>query len=533
MIVLVLFLSLFSSLSYALVPIESLLLGQADQSLQTDSFEQVFNYTPQGDIKKESIKLIYGVYQEGLNLVNSCDQLSRSDYFSSNDKSQAYRHIISTLQYIGLDRAVKNIGRLGSELDYLPDEFARLADNLVKSSCSPNLSVYGHELIRTNLNYYFDHPKELAVNIPKSMVNPSANLEFKRKELHYSLALFQSLCSWGGNTRELRLLPHLLSNPFIMDIVFKNILGQSLTYDKFKKRVVTSAFKEAVSIRCDSMICRRTTLMDAQDSFPRAIGSTGLNKDLQRLYCYELADLKTDEDSFLQDFKIERRDYDYVMEEALLLSLLIGTKNFLFTINNSKQIEEVVGASFFQFWEDWAFRSMRSFSNELLFEEALELKTKKQRNVFTLNTSGFKVTLTAALGELDKLFDGDKLDVKYNLQISKNYLRWLRKRWKKNLLASDPKLNQDLTEEFIKVIQVNLDFKQAYLHHEVFTGHSSRLVAKEILEQLNLYQGDMFDSLEDELLEIPVQIQVGVYAMSYLHYYYKSQNIIDNLDLGP
>ena len=117
MIVLVLFLSLFSSLSYALVPIESLLLGQADQSLQTDSFEQVFNYTPQGDIKKESIKLIYGVYQEGLNLVNSCDQLSRSDYFSSNDKSQAYRHIISTLQYIGLDRAVKNIGRLGSELD--------------------------------------------------------------------------------------------------------------------------------------------------------------------------------------------------------------------------------------------------------------------------------------------------------------------------------------------------------------------------------------------------------------------------------
>jgi hypothetical protein len=213
---------LFSSSSWALIPIEGLLKGEVDYKIQYDPLMSVFRPSEESSDSNRALHKSYIIHaKDSVALKQSCDFIGKSGYMSLADESRARRSVVATLQYLGLDLSVKAIAQLSRGLQWERDDYAKMINTLVGTSCTPNLSVYGIKFIRQNLLNYFDNPPEQSVLgiFPSGSLNSqllaqkAQSLEVRERELHHSLMLFRSLCSWGGDTQDYRLLPPLLKTP--------------------------------------------------------------------------------------------------------------------------------------------------------------------------------------------------------------------------------------------------------------------------------------------------------------------------------
>ena len=83
-------------------------------------------------------------------------------------------------------------------------------------------------------------------------------------------------------------------------------------------------------------------------------------------------------------------------------------------------------------------------------------------------------------------------------------------------------LNQEglnlFKEEVSKYLSIQLKEKEKLFQQKVWSDDFPRFVTLELLTQLNMYKGPLFDSFQDQMLHIPVKFSYGIFALNYLRY---------------
>lgn len=527
-----LFFWLLLSSAHALVPIEGIMLGEANEHYQTDPLNYIFQKTSPDTSNAGVVQLkrYHATYLAGRNLAQSCVHYGETTYASPWQSTQAKRSVVSTLQYLGLDMTIKAIGAYAKRLNIEEESFKKLSSNLVKNFCSKNLTVYSLRTVEKALTHYYQNPTDYS--IPTISASPFASEEMKLKadspearsrEFEFAIRNFRALCSWGGDVEDYRLLAPYLKNPFIMANLHNRILGLSHQYnDKSKDVAEVQKDEEAVKVGCEELICRRVSAERFLKLFPMSVGSTGLKTDLEKLYChhfryqdYTAKNTIPEIKQWIKEAEIE----DPVFETSTYISLTTGVPDLFMGLQSYTELPFLAKSSVDDRWTQWSRQVLSYFSKDLFFEESLRLKVEHRRKKTDLATNGYGLILRVTLGEFDRIMEGeDKVDVNFNLKISKNFLRSMRKRWIERGNEVDVEGQREVKEDFARHVQELLKTKEGLFRQKMWNTEFARLIADELLNQVLSYQGKMFNSYQEEMLPIPLRFSYGVFALSYLHY---------------
>jgi len=523
------FVLILSLPSHALVPVEGLLLGKAQENLQHDPLKTIFGniYDQTQTGEKIKIKKYYNTYEKGTFLKESCSYLSSSKYSTIWAQKQAIRSVVSTLQYIGLDTSIKAVGAYAKKLELSTDDFSRLSKNLVNNYCSKNVTVISLKNLEKSLWYYYENPDMNYV--PSINSSPfatslvkAASDKPKARSSEFDLVLknFRAFCSWGGDIDDLRLLTPYLSNSFIMAFVIKNMVGiQDVVNEKTMK--VEEVLSEATTqVTCEDLICRNVSQKDFRKKFPLSAGSTGLRTDLSKLYCHHFRFLDLPHKTLpeIQKWMKEADPEDIVLETSHFIALMTGVPDFFNGALSYRDVALFAKSSLDERWSKWAMDRLEITSKDLLYEDALKIRViPLTQSQITLD--GFEIGFSVAMGEIDNLLsDNDRIDLEFNLKLSKNYLHSIRTKWR-NLEKSVNLAGQDeFRSEIARYLDLQLREKEKYFKQKMWNETFSLLIADELIRQTNLYRGSLFNTYQDEVLKIPVRFSYGLFALSYLRY---------------
>lgn len=514
----------------ALVPIEGLLQGSAAQDFQQDPMSLVFQNQSSSDEPARALhKLYIAHYAEAQGLQQSCDYIGTADYASPSEEERARRSVVAGLQYLGLDMTVKAIGQYARMLQMPPADYTKLVDNLVTSSCSPNVTVYGLKLIKQNLQSVYERND---LNVPSfpgmpyvstKLTDKNNSLVTKEQELHHSMQNFRALCSWGGDTQNYRLLPPLLSNPLVMVTVLRHLENKLLMWDVKTQQARQVEGQGAIQVTCQNLICRRVENKEFVKTFPRLIGSSGIKQDLYRLWCNHFRMQETmGSDRQHPQVREWLKKIDPVHERQMvgqMVALMTGVPDIMVSTKQYTELRDDLRAGIDERWDNWAKRALTSFSKDLLYEESLEIKVRPRRDPATIRQNLFAVDLTVTMGELDRLLQtGDKLRLDLDLKVSRNWLRWLRTRWNTVNQEANPATLEAFMDEVALYLKPQIEGKAKYFPTPLFRDGLEHVLAQELVEQVLRYQGSLFDTYEDKMLDVPLRFHYGMFALSYMRY---------------
>lgn len=542
----VLFIALISQSSWALVPIEGLLKGEVDADIQFDPLSSVFQSNPESTEGSRQLHKTYIIHSlDSLSLKQSCDYIGKASYATFSDEVRAQRSVAATLQYLGLDASVKSIGHLARQTQMERESYIKLVDSLVAGTCSPNLSVYGPKLLKSNLIKYFDTFSDQTIlpTFPTGtmassyLVEKSQTLEVRERELNHSLELFRSLCSWGGDTDNYRLLPPLLKNPLVMSWVFRHLEGKAISWEKMTNQAsIIENEKNSIQILCPDMICRRVERAEFNRSFPKIVGSSGIGLDLKRMWCQHFRDQNINiSESQHQKIREWAKKMDPEQENLMssqLISLFTGLSDMTVMANNFSELSTDLRSTVDERWNKWASGNLKNFSRDSLYEEPMEIKVKPHRDVLELNKKLFKVDFNVTMGELDKVFkNSDKVSQTIQLKLSQNWLRWLRRKWFEVGSKASPELRDEFISEIAELIKIQIDQKKKYFPTPLFGEGLEELIALELISQVERYEGSFFKGLDEKMLTVPVRFHYGLFALSYMRYKAQIKARSQTLDL--
>lgn len=504
---------LLSTTSFALVPVEGIIMGEANQDFQLDPlnfiFKDVRDKSQEGENKK--VRTYFENYLSAEGLLNSCEILKPSEYSSPRQEVQAKRSVAASLQYLGLDLSIKAIGAYAKKLNVGEEEFSKLTNNLVTNYCSKNITVMSLRSVKASLGHYYKNVEEGI--IPSVDSSPHATLLFKSntektdgrsKEFSQVIKNFRAFCSWGGSPEDYRLLNPYLKNPIVMSQVMKKMLLSD------------------VKVSCVDQICRPMNAAEFEKNFPLSRGSTGVKTDFSKLYCHHFRFQDQGKNKSIPEVSqwIKGAELeDPILETSQFISLLTGVPDLFFGVTKFNDIPVIVKSSIDERWNKWAKEVLGSFSKDLLFEESLKVKALPRRSVASLALDGFQMHFSVTLGEMDRLMDkADKLETSFDLKLSKNYLRGLRTKWDYLTREVDEQGQKEFKEEIARYVELHLKPKEKLFNQKMWNSTFSKLIAEELLAQSLAYRGPLFNSLKEEMLTVPVKFSYGLFALSYLRY---------------
>jgi hypothetical protein len=508
--------------------VEGIILGEAAEEFQNDPlsaiFSDIYDKSITGENKK--LKLYQSTYESGQYLHERCNYLGPMTYATPWQEKQARRTMVSTLQYIGLDTSIKAIGAYARKLEMTAEDFSKLSTNIVKSYCSRNNTLMSLNTISRALKKYFDEP---VLNlIPSIESSPfaaervkmmSEKMSSRSKEFDLVIKNFRAFCSWGNEVDDYRMLTPYLNNRFIMAFVVKNMLGVQDKIDPVTFKVTYVPSDSTVQVVCKDLICRKDTLEESMAKFPLSAGSTGVLTDLSKLYChhfkYQDRPQKTipEVKEWIKSYELE----DHVLETSQFISLMTGVPDFFSSIDAYEEIPLLARSSIDERWTKWANFVLSSFSRDLVYEESLKIRVQSQDKLDF--SYPFYIDLSVTLGELDRLVTtNDKLETKFELKLSKNFLRSMRTKTKILEDEVDVEGQKKFLEEIGRYISSQLKEKEKLLRQKVWNEDFGTIIAEELVRQVKTYRGTLFDSYQDEMLKVPVTFHYGMFALSYLRY---------------
>ena len=531
---------LLTSFAHALVPLEGLLYGDVSDIPQVDPLEGIYSTRKKVDTKllnsKElkEFKEYVGFYRQGANLVNSCSFNSSYRYASSWQEKQARRSIVSTLQYIGLDVSIKAIIKYMKILEYEKSEFSKLADNLISNSCSQNITVYSLKLIRKNFDYLYDN--DSSFELPSLVGSPffseeiqdiTNSRETKKAELDLSIRNFRSFCSWGGDVDNYRMLPPLLSNPYVMSYLYNQLLERKVHYDKNERTIVFKKNDGSVQVRCDDLICRKAETEKFMETFPRIIGATSLEIDLQSLYCGHFRYAKYEEKKQSKQIAswIKESTIDSPHLEAMNFVALITKKSdLLIASRNFSDLKFIMKSNIKKKWDKWARNKSDQLVTDLLYEESLNVELVSKVSSVESLKGNFSFEFNFTMGEMDRvLLDVDKIDSLFYVDMPISYLRWVRKEFIAKSNLSDYKGLEELNRKVTFYLAEKMKEKETYFVIPLWSEKIAKMMAKELQSQLVEYKGSKFSKYDNKAYSIPVKFKFGVFALKYLNNKFKSK----------
>lgn len=519
------FLSLFISLNaWALIPIEGLILGDVKDIRQFDPLEGLLTIMPVSLSSEESrLKEYYGLYREGKNLTLSCDSRGISRYQSSSQKEQALSSVASTLQYVGLDVTVKAIADYAKLLNVSKTDYEILSDNLVNNYCSENLTVYSKKLLRKNLSYEFDKDSDL--NLPslekglysQAQIELSESKETRTREFLYTIKNFKSLCSWGGDIDDFRMMTPYLSNPFIFTMMMNELDQKKIRYNTTLGAVVLEENPESIQVTCENLICRRVSRERFERTFSHMVGATNFRIELQTMYCndFRFLSYKTQEDEVLKKWMKEKTLEDPILETAQFISLMTHKSDLLFSAPSFSGIKKLMAKNIQDKGNIWAKNRTNELFLDITYEEPMRVKLIPHKIEKTVE-GDFSLNFDYTLGEFDQnLMSEDSLSMTVDLDISQNYIRWLREEWLRANNKSMYQRQDDLIQIVAEFINHQLKKKEDLFLTSLWTDQMGVIMAKEFTRQLETYQSKKLLQIDNKMLKLPIRFRFGLFALQY------------------
>lgn len=535
-------LSTFASRSYAIIPLEYLVLGDFPDGIVKYDDNNPLDYhyinsekleDGQSDLKSQKKIAIYrGYYEEGRNLDNFCKTRPTIRFSTDWEREQVKLSMLATLQYIGLVVTTKAIGKYSQKLNYTEEEYSNLVENLVGNFCSNNTSVISLKKLKYDMKKaYLSNNYELPTiqNSPlfsEKMNSSSMEEEARENEFKATIKLFQSFCSWGTSSTNLRLLVPLVRNPIVQSFVIRQMTNNVLAWEKINNNVVKKEDKNTLKVACDGLICRKVVTNDFEKRLSKGIGQDSLEADLRVLYCQDLRDVDFSYQN--QEQKIKGMISEMTLDQQALLngqfiSLLTGVPEFLFWNGTFKDLQKMAKYSIENRWQRWAKKKLEKYDSDLMYEETLSLEVVNRRHYFNKFQRDFKVHVDINVGEFDRSMQiVGKISTRFNLNISRKFLTWVRKKWI-NRNPQNVEEEKKIFERFVKIIEDQVEKSKNKFDLPPWKEGLERLIAKELLEQVSQYSGEFYQT-EDQTFElIPIYLNYGPFALKYLNFIKRAQ----------
>jgi hypothetical protein len=534
--------------SFGLIPLESLLLGSFENQYIADvsdplqyifkDFERLSTAKGAGELYSRpgmsKLGIYRGFFEEGQNLNNTCRSPGRLSYATTSEKIEAKRTYLSTLQYVGLDVITNFLPLYAKFFEFNSSEYENLVTGLIGNSCSQNITVVSLRSLKKNMMAKFntesslklpsiqDHPR-----FSKSLHNLEKSREGQERAFAMTIDLFKSFCSWGNNTDNYRLLVPLLRSPVIAAMVVRELSGYGLAYDSYDNRVLRRVGVDTRRIACDNLICRKVNPTVFLQKFPRSIGSTGIDKDLERLYCSEFRD--ADYQIKYQVPQLSKKIKEITFDEqnhlvGQFISMMTGVPDFILLSPKYTSLAKTMRSSVDEVWDTWANSQNELFKKALTYEEALTIEVVPQKFYFNRYRPKFSVELDVNLGEFDRVNTRiGKLKTSIKLNFTKKFLKWARDSWRVIDPSVDKKKVARIELPFEKMIEDQFKdqvekFPTLPLKREVIG-----VITREIVGHLITYDGEFFDKDIKGSVEIPVHFNFAPFALRHLRYRYEIQ----------
>jgi hypothetical protein len=491
---------------------------------------------------RQRMGLYRGFYQEGENLLNLCSMqkeiMFEPDFFRRWDQQQLKRIIAATLQKIVLDLTINSLPAYANFFEFTDQQFENLLAHLVDNSCSSNVTVMAKKTIRDRLTSNFKNRKPF--NFPtlstdslfSKDINQINTLEGKREgEFLYASQLFKSVCSWDNDAHNMRLMVPLLRNPVVMAYVLRQMTSRQILWESSSNSVYLAESENTVKINCKNMICRQTDEEKELEKIPLIIGTDSYIDSYRAVYCYDFHDIEYPKHDPIPQIRQQIKSRTFDQENLIIATFisLITTVPDLFLWSKSySQGSKYLVSNVDRVWNNWAKKQSDRFARELHYEEFLTLK-KVDRSLYYNNlTPKFGVVFDINLGDLDRVTQmAGKIDVSFHLDVSKKYLKWLRHQW----TTLDPR-NYDHKEMLLQSLRERVregiaKAQKKFIIPPWKTG-LDRLIVDELLQQLIRFQGNYFESRQEELVDISITLSYAPFALKYLRFLFLSKKVSNN-----
>ena len=542
--------------AYALVPLESLLLGDFSDQYQNEISDPLYyifrdftrdqNSTDSENyaIKELKLNLYKGAIEEGLNLRNSCKKSERVLYPTQNEYENARRVYLATLQFMVLDITTNYLPLYAKYFDFSKEDYTNLTDNLIGNFCSQNITTISLKQLRTNMLVRYENTSNHVLpNIDKDPFFPSrlkkvnGERSSREQEFSWTLDLFKSACSWSNDVTNLRLLVPLARHPIIAAAVIREIAGQGMSWDKKKERIVKITEDQALRISCRNMICRKTEKETFLQQIPRSIGSSSLSNDFERLYCSDFRNsdftLKNQEPKITEIIKQLTFDDQFLLS-GQMVSLMTGYPDYMVRADEFSDLMEHMRASMDQSWDNWAKRQNKNYQTTMTYEESLTVEAVPSELYFRKLLPNFSIELDINQGEFDEAVNMvGKIRVRMDLDFSHQFLSWARREWKTIDEKEEPQRAERLRIPFRKRIEDQLTDLKAKFPTVPWGDQFGKLIIDEILYEISSYEGTFFSdtSKKKDTIAIPVYLNFSPFALRHMRYRYlieKNQNPEDS-----
>lgn len=533
-LILLLGILLFWNETFAIVPIESIILGNFGDRLNQESndpIEYVFNRDQSfknDDIVnyKKDLAFYRGFSNEGKNLEISCAEKNTIKYHSDWDKFQVIRTIMAEMQYIGIDITSRAIPKYAKYFDFSDEEYSNLIDDLVDNNCSNNLTVISKKELKNYLKQRFIGENSFELPsiknnplFPKNMDKYFSEKKLREQEFKQTINIFKAMCSWGNDPYNTVLMTPFLKNAPLMSFINRQLNGKTFDWNKATNELSLIDTNKNIQVVCDNLICRKTDLSYFKSKIILSNGSRDFYQDFKNLYCdhFQLQDYQVQKDSKLNKIIKNMTFDDENLMVGQMMALITHVPEFLLGLEKFKDGENLLRSSIDYTWNQWAESQLNNYSHELYFEEPLMMEMVDRSLYFNKQQGKLKVSLDVNLGEFDRINQKiGKVKMGFNISVNKTVLKYVRE----SLLNFDPTNNIEKSEIIKKLkVQLEKDIYVAYTNLIIppWKGDLALLIANEVAEELLEIPDNKFNEFPAGMNPINVEINYSIFALKYLN----------------
>lgn len=476
--------------------------------------------------------LFRGFTEEGYNLENKCKRGGSLRYPVPSERLQVRRAFLATMQYLVLDQTTKYLPLYAKYFEFNKSDYKNMVDGLIRNHCSQNLTTLSLRQLKNNMMRRFDNSETRKLPsvkgnpyFPEKLSLAEARTSARQQEFAWTLELFKSVCSWGNDPDNLGLMVPLVRNPNLAAMVIRDLAGQTLTWDDNEARPALENVNNPRRISCQNLICRRSPDEIFIRQTSRSVGSVSIKSDYERLYCNEFrdSDYKIRNQVPQLAKKIKSMTFD---EQNLiigqLMALVTGVPDFLVQLPKFKDLKDASSASLDLLWDQWAKSQKKNYQGGLAYEEPLKIQVVPREIYFKRFTPKFSVELDINQGEFDRVISiVGKLRTKMDLTFSRKFLKWARSEWKNVDPNSDVKKAERIMIPFKKMVEDQISELVDSYPVVPLSKKIDELIVKELLDQLVIYDGDFFADDQTGLMEIPVFLNYGIFALKHIRDRYR------------
>lgn len=520
--------------SWALVPVESLVLGNFSNDYsesQNDPLNFVFGRElltkKENKVYKNELALYRAFYEEGKNTQNYCSLGNEVKFRKEWDRVQSKRAFIALMQYVGLDLTVRAIPLYAKKLEFTDEEYSNMVSNLVGNYCSGNLSIISKRELSNN--FYLKWEKENNFKLPSVENNPffpaKLNAQFNQRqaleqELLYTVKIFQSLCSWNGDPNNTGLLTPFLRNSGLVSFFARQMAGVNVSWREIDNSLYLNEDQKTQKVWCDNLICRKVTNEEFQLAFKFSIGGTSVYDDYKRIYCddFRHASYRPKEsDPRLTKMMNERTFDEEYMMSSQFVSLITGVPDFILKSNKFSDAKDVIRMGVDYKWDQWAEKVSKNFSDDIFFEEPLLIELVDRNQYYDFTQKKLKVAFDINMGEFDRINQiNGKLKVKFRIKVLNSFLKYYKTTINSSHFTETEKINH-VKNRFKLQIQDGVQEAKKKFIIPPWKGDLEMLIVNELTTQISESSEKFLNFNEPGSRDIEIEINYGVFALKYLN----------------